>query len=83
VNRKVGDSPNFRRLGLVPASVGFLLDLIFGPEDGNDMFLRNVWALFELYDVATKKTIPFVFTDVWTSYPPTFSYDVYYTYTYK
>jgi hypothetical protein len=31
--------------GLPPASAGFLLCLFFDPEDGGDMFLRNVGEL--------------------------------------
>jgi hypothetical protein len=27
---------------MLPASAGFLLGLVFNPEDGNDIFLKNV-----------------------------------------
>jgi hypothetical protein len=29
-----------------PAETGHNLGLVFGPEDGGDMFLRNVWVTF-------------------------------------
>jgi hypothetical protein len=29
-------------LGLPPASAGFMLGLFFNPEDGDDIFLRNI-----------------------------------------
>jgi hypothetical protein len=31
----------FGNLSLPPATVGFLFGLLFDPEDGDDMFLRN------------------------------------------
>jgi hypothetical protein len=39
------DSPTFRRkhsLSLPPACAGFLLGLLFNPEEGGDMFVRNL-----------------------------------------
>jgi hypothetical protein len=39
--------------------VTILLDLLFYPEDGGDMFLRNV-ELSELHGVITQKTAPFM-----------------------
>jgi hypothetical protein len=38
------------RRRLPPFSAGFLLSLLFGPEDGDSMFLRTVW-LFPNYTV--------------------------------
>jgi hypothetical protein len=47
---------NISRLILPLVSVGFLLGLHFYPEDGGNMFFRNVW-LFELYGVTTQKNM--------------------------
>jgi hypothetical protein len=33
--------------------------LIFDPEDGGGMFLRNFWAVSEVYGVTTQNIIPF------------------------
>jgi hypothetical protein len=43
-------------MSFVSASTGLLLGLLFDPEDGGDIFLRNSEKLFELHDVTTQKT---------------------------
>jgi hypothetical protein len=44
VTRELTDSimPHSEALRFLPASVLFLPDLFFDPEDGSDMFLRNI-----------------------------------------
>jgi hypothetical protein len=47
---------------------GFLLRLFFDPEDGGDMFLRNVSWLNGPHGVKSQKMIPFIFSHICT--PP-------------
>jgi hypothetical protein len=45
-----------------------LLGLFFGPEDGGDMFPRNIWLTFNgLHGVISQKFIFFITTAVRTS----------------
>jgi hypothetical protein len=41
-------------------SVGFLLGLLFSPEDGGNMFLKNVKILCKLHSITTQKTMLFI-----------------------
>jgi hypothetical protein len=45
-----------------------LLDLLFGPEDGGDMFLQNV-DLSELHSITSQKAILLIVTVVRGSNP--------------
>jgi hypothetical protein len=50
-------------------SAGFLLVLFFDPEDGGDMFLRNVGGLSTDYTALSQKIEFFITTAVKTSNP--------------
>jgi hypothetical protein len=41
-------------------SVGFLLGLLFSPEDGGDMLLQNVKTLCKLHSITTQKIMLFI-----------------------
>jgi hypothetical protein len=45
-------------LSLPPVPTGFLLDLLFNPEDGSDMFLRNTWR-YNSEDCTFRKKVCF------------------------
>jgi hypothetical protein len=50
--RRISQARNQQSMfGLPPTSAGYFLGLPFEPEDGGDMFLRNVMAVFELLGV--------------------------------
>jgi hypothetical protein len=49
-------SSRLKNLSFLPASAGFLLGLLFNPEDGCNMFFQNIRSS-KLHSVATQKTI--------------------------
>jgi hypothetical protein len=55
VNRRFGGTC---RLHLQHSSAGFLLGLFFDPEDGGNMFIRNVCLLSTLHGIISQKTEP-------------------------
>jgi hypothetical protein len=49
------------------SSASFLLGLLFGPEDGSDIFFQTVWAVCEIHGIGTQKTVLFTFFVIGTS----------------
>jgi hypothetical protein len=45
---------------LSPATVSFLLGLIFKPEDGGDIFFSNIWLSSKYRESTIQKTISFI-----------------------
>jgi hypothetical protein len=67
VNRRFGGRC---RLLATCFHASYLLYLFFDPEDGSDIFLRNVgWIFIGLHDVISQKTELFITTAVRTSNP--------------
>jgi hypothetical protein len=45
-------------MSLPSASTGFLLDILFNPEDESDMFLRNTWRYNPEHRTIRKSMFP-------------------------
>jgi hypothetical protein len=54
-------------LSLLFTAIGFLPDLLFDPENGNDIFLRNIKFFFN--GVISQKTELFMIAAVGTLHP--------------